>query len=195
MERLTIGSILLVLCLAGCISEYTEVPKVNQEQIVPSYTEFYVEVYRGQIEAGLLIAYTSHKPAVLIKSIGSTSIFTSSFSLSDPAIATDSPEAFKHRQVTTELIKIEEGLLDNISTALDQLEDEDFKSVVNHGDFRNGIAIKLTVIDRDNTTKEVTLVNTATNNQRRFLSQIFDVVMKTTKYNKKHLPLYLNEKN
>ncbi len=152
-----------------------------------------LDVYKSEIDLGLTIIYIRTESVIIIKPNGFQSLdFVKTpppppgESKTDYGMSDQNVEA-----VQVEVLSLENKEVDMIENLMGALKDNDLKSLINFGNFDDGIGIKVTIIFSEGNIKDFSLINGATDNQRKLSMFIFDLVIQKSKANKEKLEYFL----
>lgn len=181
-------SLSFILVISGCNGQDSSLSTTNPKSNVSVIT---FDVYKGGLKNGLSIIYLSEQASLLIKSTGKVSLDFQEIP-PPPLNQAGLNDAISDIQVIkVETINLEASTIENIESLIASLGSEDLGSLINNVKTENGVGIKIVILYSDNEIKDFTLINGATENQRKFLRYIFDRAIEKSKYNKEQLKIFL----
>lgn len=181
-------SLSFILVISGCNGQGSSLSTTNPKSNVSVIT---FDVYKGGLENGLSIIYLSEQASLLIKSTGKESLDFQEIPPPPLNQAGLNDTTSDIQEIKVETINLEASTIENIESLIASLGSEDLSSLINNVKTENGVGIKIVMLYSDNDTKDFTLINGATENQRKFLRYIFDRAIEKSKYNKEQLKLFL----
>lgn len=181
-------SLSFILVISGCNGQDSSLSPTNPKSNVSVIT---FDVYKGGLENGLSIIYLSEQASLLIKSTGKESLDFQEIPPPPLNQAGLNDAISDIQEIKVETINLEASTIENIESLVASLGSEDLSSLINNVKTENGVGIKIVMLYSDNDTKDFTLINGATENQRNFLRYIFDRAIEKSKYNKEQLKIFL----
>ncbi len=185
-----IFSIGFMLSITGCKGQNSS---LNESDSDIKISMIIFDIYKGTIDNSLSLIYSCERRVILIKSNGLQSLDFQE--IPPPPLYEKKPNYNGSNRnsvkIEAEVLNMEKGTVEKIQSLIEGFEENDLKTIINSVKIEDGIAINVTIVYSENSIKDFTLINGATENQRKFLRYIFDQVIHKSKFNKEKLKLFL----
>lgn len=185
-----IFSIGFMLSITGCKGQNSS---LNESDSDIKISMIIFDIYKGTIDNSLSLIYSCERRVILIKSNGLQSLDFQE--IPPPPLNEKKPNYNGSNRnsvkIEAEVLNMEKGTVEKIQSLIEGFEENDLKTIINSVKIEDGIAINVTIVYSENSIKDFTLINGATENQRKFLRYIFDQVIHKSKFNKEKLKLFL----
>lgn len=192
MEKLIAYIFLLSFAFAnsGCKRQNSPLLEPNPKSNASMIT---LDIYRGAIDLGLSLIYDGTQCVIVLKPNGLQSLDFEEKPPPPPGEQNANYNVPNHHieKIKVEALSLEKEKVEIIENLINALEDKDLKSVINIEKFDNGIGIKVTIVFSDNDIRDFSIINGATENQKKVLNYIFDQAILNSKLNKELLELFL----
>ncbi len=183
-----IFSLGFILIISGCKGQDSSLSMPNPGSNVSIIT---FDVYKGGVENGLSIIYLSEQASLLIKSNGIESLDSQDVPPPPPNQVGSTITSSNVHKIRAEVLSLEESTVKEIERLISDFSQKDLSSLVNNVKIEDGVGIKIIMTYPNNDTKDFTLINGATENQRKFLRYVFDKTIEISEYNKEQLKIFL----